>query len=119
IRDATVTGVQTCALPISELAKRRASRADVQITADFFRQRGIGASAKDLELIELIVGQRFPFTCRLARIGRGGILPAKGSCRRKPGLSGTPGRPGAPALGFGICRTPPNRYPPARLPPLL
>src|SRR6185437_2169968 len=38
---------------------------------------------------------------------------------RTRSLPGTLGRLGAPALGFGILQTPPNRYPPARLPSLL
>src|ERR1700733_8545227 len=44
---------------------------------------------------------------------------AKAYCRGRPGLPETTGRIGAPALGFGIFQTPPNRYPPAPLPQLL
>src|SRR5579862_4910535 len=43
---------------------------------------------------------------------------AKAYCRGRLGLPETTGRIGAPALGFGIFQTPPNRYPPARLPQL-
>ena len=45
---------------------------------------------------------------------RGHIFPWIGFRRRKPNLPGTHERLGAPALGFGILRTPPTRYPPAR-----
>src|SRR6266852_8166675 len=101
---------------VAEFAERRLPRACAEVPADFFRQRRVGAPAEDLELI---VDQRFAFRRRLVHARRGGILPVKGSCRRKPGLSGTPVQLGAPALGYGRLRTPPNRYPPARLPALL
>src|SRR5260370_41585643 len=56
---------------------------------------------------------------RRANSVRDGTSPWRESHRQTSGLSGTPGQLGAPALGYGRHQTPPNHYPPARLPQLL
>ncbi len=87
---------------------RAAHRDSAQIAS---AKRGIRSAAEHLEFV---FGQSYFLRRPHANPSRGHTFPWKGFRRRKPNLPGTPERLGAPALGFGILRTPPTRYPPAR-----
>src|SRR5205807_5506114 len=113
-------------LAVAEAAQLGASHVHAQVAADALSQFRVRASGKDLELF---VDQIRPpsynaFRPCSARRRQGptkrGYRPcAKACCKGRPGLPETNERIGAPALGLGIFQTPPNRYPPARLPQLL